>query len=144
MNSVGEVVRNREPFRISEDMTVLQAARYMTGRKVGAVCVVSGERLAGIVSERDIMSKVITRELNPQTTRVSEIMTREVVIAEANEDLEACLERMRQRDIRHLPVVENQKLLGMVTMRDLLVQKVDEKDFEVKMMTTYIYSHPAE
>jgi CBS domain-containing protein len=143
MKTVGAITRGRPSFRVDASMTVLQAARYMTEKKVGAVCVVDGNRLAGVLSERDLMSRVLASEKDPRTVRVADVMTKNLVIAEADETIEVCVERMMTAGVRHLPVVEKQKLLGMISIRDLLLQEVDEKEFEMKMMTTYIYSHSA-
>ena len=141
MKTVGAITRGRPSFRVDASMTVLQAARYMTEKKIGAVCVVDGDRLAGVLSERDLMSRVLASEQNPKAIRVADVMTKNLVIAEADETIEACVERMMTAGVRHLPVVEKQKLLGMISIRDLLLHEVDEKEFEMKMMTTYIYSH---
>src|ERR1043166_869972 len=105
MKTVGAITRGRPSFRVDASMTVLQAARYMTEKKVGAVCVVDGNRLAGVLSERDLMSRVLASEKDPRTVRVADVMTKNLVIAEADETIEVCVERMMSAGVRHLPGV---------------------------------------
>ena len=89
MKTIGALMGDREMYHVAADMTVREVAAYMTERRVGAVAVLDGTRLAGIVSERDIMGRVVARSANPDETRVGDVMTRELVVAHAggSEDL---------------------------------------------------------
>lgn len=123
-------------------MSAEEAARYMAERNVGAVVVLEQGELAGLLSERDILTKVVATARDPKKTRVSEIMSANLVLVDANRTYEDCLALMKQNAIRHLPVVDNGKLLGLVSLRDLLQVDVSEKEDEIKMMRAYIHSVP--
>lgn len=132
----------REVYHVPPSMTVLDAARYMSERKVGAVCVVETNRLVGILSERDIMTRVVSPLLDPKTTRVAQVMTENPVVVAADESYENCIKLMQTAKFRHLPVVEEGQLRGLLSLRDLLQVDIVEKDDEIKMMRAYIHLAP--
>ena len=142
MKTIGALVGDRELYHVVSDMTVREVAAYMTERRVGAVAVLEGTRLAGIVSERDIMGRVVARSANPDTTRVKDVMTRELVVAHAGDTHEEGLRKMKQAGCRHLPVVEGDRLVGMVSQRDLLQVDLTEKDDEIRWLNAYIHFIP--
>jgi CBS domain-containing protein len=142
MKTIGALVGGRELFHVVSDMTVREVAAYMTERRVGAVAVLEGTRLSGIVSERDIMGRVVARGASPDTTRVKDVMTRELVVAHAGDTHEDGLRRMKQAGCRHLPVVEGDRLVGMVAQRDLLQVDLTEKDEEIRWLNAYIHFIP--
>ncbi len=144
MQRVGDLVENREVYFLSPGMTVAEAVAYMAERSVGAVSVLENDRLVGIFSERDLLKRVIAAGRDPGGTRVSEVMTGNVLVADAEESHAACLARMRQAKIRHLPVFSKGRLLGLVTMRDLSMADVADKDGELKLMRAYIDYVPPE
>ena len=102
----------REVYHIAPSLSVQEAACYMSERKIGAVCVVESSRLVGIVSERDIMTKVVAAGLDPKATRVAQVMSENPVVVSADESYENCIKMMQTAKFRHLPVVEEGKLLG--------------------------------
>ena len=140
--TIGGVVLGREIYHIRAEDTVREAARYMTERRVGAVAVLDGTRLAGILSERDIMSRVVATKLDPDTTRVRDVMTRDLVVGDATESHDEGLRRMKQAGCRHLPVVEEDRLVGMVSARDLIEIDLTEKDEEIRWLNAYIHFIP--
>ena len=142
MKTIGALVGGRELYHVVPDMTVREVAAYMTERRVGAVAVLEGTRLAGIVSERDIMGRVVARSASPDTTRVRDVMTRELVVAHAGDTHEEGLRKMKQAGCRHLPVVEGDRLVGMVSQRDLLQVDLTEKDEEIRWLNAYIHFIP--
>lgn len=142
MPTLQEILKDREFYSLDPTQTVAEAARYMTDRNVGAVCVLEQDRLVGILSERDMMKRVIAPNRDPSTTRVSEVMTPKPVMVEARETTQKCLLLMKQAKIRHLPVVEGDKLLGLISLRDLLQVDLDEKVEEIKLMQDYIHYVP--
>jgi len=142
MKTIGALVGDRELYHVVSDMTVREVAAYMTERRVGAVAVLEGTRLAGIVSERDIMGRVVARSANPDTTRVKDVMTRELVVAHAGDTHEEGLRKMKQAGCRHLPVVEGDRLVAMVSQRDLLQVDLTEKDDEIRWLNAYIHFIP--
>jgi CBS domain-containing protein len=127
---------------ISKTETVLEAAKLMADKNIGAVPVVEGERVVGIFSERDIMNRVVARNLNPQNTTVDQVMTKELIVGGPDENIEQILVRMKQANIRHLPIVDNGKLVGIISFRDLLQADLNEKDAEIRIMTAYIHYIP--
>ncbi len=143
MKRVRDFLRGEEVFYAAPDLTVRQAAQYMTTKEVGAVPVLERGRLVGIFTERDLLTRVVAHGLDPATTRVGEVMTKELVVAEADEDYEAALEKMKDCNCRHLPVVEQHRLLGVVSMRDLLLAEITVKSSAIRMLDTVIqYKSP--
>ena len=142
MKTIGALVGGREMYHVAPEMTVREVAAYMTERRVGAVAVLEGTRLAGIVSERDIMGRVVARSASPDATRVRDVMTRELVVAHTGDTHEEGLRKMKQAGCRHLPVVEGDRLVGMVSQRDLLQVDLTEKDEEIRWLNAYIHFIP--
>ncbi len=142
MTTVGTLVAGREVYHLLVEHTVREAARYMSDRRVGAVAVLQGDRLAGVLSERDIMSRVVARALDPDTVKVGEVMTRELVVANSAESNEDGVRKMKQAGCRHLPVIQGDRFLGMVSLRDLLQVDLSEKDEEIRLLNAYIHYVP--
>jgi CBS domain-containing protein len=144
MKTIGTVVKGREVYFLRGDQSVRDAALYMTERRIGAVAVLDGTRLAGILSERDIMGRVVARRLDPDATTVGDVMTRELIVAEVKESHEDGVRKMKQAGCRHLPVVDAGNLVGMVSLRDLLQVDLTEKDEEIRWLNAYINYVPPE
>lgn len=144
MKTIGAVVKGREVFFLRGDQTVREAARYMTERRIGAAAVLESTRLAGVLSERDIMGRVVAKGLDPDATTVAEVMTRELIVAETKESHEDGVRKMKQAGCRHLPVVDGGQLVGMVSLRDLLQVDLSEKDEEIRWLNAYIHYTPPE
>jgi CBS domain-containing protein len=142
MKTVGTLVAGREVYHLRVEDTVREAARYMSDRRVGAVAVLQGDRLAGVLSERDIMSRVVARGLDPDAVKVGEVMTPELVVASASESNEDGVRKMKQAGCRHLPVIQGDRFLGMVSLRDLLQVDLSEKDEEIRLLNAYIHYVP--
>jgi CBS domain-containing protein len=142
MASIHDLLRDRETYTVNADETVLAAARFMVERNIGAVPVLERGELAGIFSERDIMKRVLAAGRDPKTTHVAEVMTRNLKTVAPGESLENCMLLMREHGFRHLPVCEGKRLVGLVSLRDLLLRDLTEKDDEVRMMRAYIHSDP--
>jgi CBS domain-containing protein len=142
MKTVGTLVAGREVYHVRVEHTVREAARYMSDRRVGAVAVLQGDRLSGVLSERDIMSRVVARGLDPDAVKVGEVMTRDLVVAGASESNEDGVRKMKQAGCRHLPVIQDDRFLGMVSLRDLLQVDLSEKDEEIRLLNAYIHYVP--
>jgi CBS domain-containing protein len=140
--NVRSVVADRETYHVNADTTIRDVAQYMSDRRVGAVAVLAGDRLAGVVSERDIMSRVVAKGLSPERTRVSDVMTKELLVAAPDESYDDALRKMRQAGCRHLPVVDGDRLLGMVSQRDLMQVDLTAKDDEIRWLNAYIHFIP--
>lgn len=142
MKTIGALVGGREVYYVTAEMSVREVAAYMTERRVGAVAVLEGTRLAGIVSERDIMGRVVAKGLDPDKTKVKDVMTKDLVVAHVPDSHDEGLRRMKQAGCRHLPVVEGDRLVGMISQRDLLQVDLTEKDEEIRWLNAYIHFIP--
>ncbi len=138
MANVRELVRDREVYTVMADDVVFSAALYMREKHVGAMPVLSGTALVGVFSERDIVTRVLLEGRDAKTTKVSEVMTRDPKTVDPDESADRCLLVMKQEGFRHLPVVRDGVLHGFLSMRDLLLHDIDEKEVEVRMMRVYM------
>lgn len=143
MENVKSLVSAKRLTYVSPDTTVYDAACKMTDAKIGALVVLSEGKLHGIFTERDLLIRVVAREKDPNKTNVSDVMTKDVAVCESNVSYEECLAQMRKLGCRHMPIVENDKLLGVLSIRDLLRHHISVKDAEIKMMNSlYQYQPP--
>jgi len=137
-----DLIKNQETYQAEMSDTVLETVRAMVERNIGAVPVVHNGRLAGIFSERDLMKRVVAEGCDPRSTCLAEVMTEDPLTVNMNEELEGCMELMREHGFRHLPVCHDGQLVGIISLRDVLLHDLDEKDSEVRMMRAYIHSVP--
>lgn len=126
MTTLREIVKDRRVYSVEATRTVLEAARYMMEHNVGAVPVLRSGELAGILSERDIMNRVVAVGRTPGTTAVSEVMTANPRAVPIDETIEECLFIMREFGFRHLPIVDGKELKGLVSLRDILMRQAAE------------------
>ena len=124
------------------DASVHAVAVMMSKGRVGAISVVEGDRLVGIFSERDLMTRVVVPGRDPKTTPVSEVMTHDVVTATPEEHIDFCLEKMRKAGCRHLPVEMGGRIIAMISMRDLLRDEIGEQDEEIRSLRAYLHQTP--
>ena len=120
MKQIAELIEGQTLTVIEPGWTVRNAAERMAERNIGAVAVVDDGALKGVFSERDIMSRVVAKGLNPDDTTVDSVMTKEILVGNPRENVDSALQKMHSIGCRHLPVVENGKLVGMLSIRDLL------------------------
>jgi CBS domain-containing protein len=138
MATIRDLLIHRTIHYVQPDQTVIEAAGYMVECKVGAVPVLEGTTLVGVFSERDIMSKVVTRGRDPLTTRIREVMSTELRTLAPGSSCEDAMVMMQTHGIRHLPVCDGSTLVGFLSLRDLLRHTLDEKSGEADMMRAYI------
>lgn len=129
MKTVADVLSHKGEavFWIDPLESVYQALKTMHDHDVGALLVMIDGYLVGIVSERDYARKVILNQKVAEHTRVSEIMTRDVIRVTREDTIDTCLRLMKRHHIRHLPVVEEAKVLGMLSLRDLFIEVIEER-----------------
>ncbi len=139
---VYDLINTQETHVADANQTVLEVARAMVERNIGAVPVLRDGQLVGIFSERDLMKRVVVEGRDPGATRVDEVMTDDPLTVTPGEDLETCMILMRRHGFRHLPVCEGKQLRGIVSLRDILLHDLNEKDHEVRMMRAYIQASP--
>lgn len=132
--------RGAEVFAVAPDAAVIEAIRLMAEKGVGAVLVMQGTRLAGILSERDYARKVVLRDRASSTTPVRDIMTAEVVTVTPEQTADHCMRLMTDNRIRHLPVVEAGKVVGVVSIGDLVKAIIEEQQRELDHLQRYIAS----
>lgn len=116
----------------------MAAALYMTQHNIGAIPVMEGERLAGVFSERDLLTRIVAESRDPETTSLSEVMTVDLFIVGPDDTVERCMLAMKQHGFRHLPICEGERLIGFVSLRDLLLHDLDEKEVDLRMMRAYL------
>ena len=136
-----EVLKDRNGIvrSISPDETVFNAIKAMDSFKVGALMVIDkSEKLVGLISERDYTRKVVLKDRASKTTKVSQIMTQKVAQVNPDAGIEKCMEIMGKYRVRHLPVVDNGKVVGVITSTDLLILTVNEKDNIIEQLERYI------
>ena len=121
------------------DVTVLEAARLMNQRGIGAVVVMERDALHGIFTERDLMVRVVAERRDPSGTTVGEVMSRRLVTARAETTVEECATLMTQHRIRHLPVLGPTGLAGVVTIGDLLAYQLAEQEMTISQLNSYLY-----
>jgi CBS domain-containing protein len=126
MSTLRDLIQTRKVYSIEATRTVLEAARYMMEHAVGAVPVLRNGDLVGILSERDIMNRVVAVGRTPGTTAVSEVMTANPRAVSIDESIEECLFIMHEFGFRHLPVLDGKDLKGLVSLRDVLMRQAAE------------------
>jgi CBS domain-containing protein len=132
MTTLREIVKDRRVYAVESTGTVLEAARLMMEHNIGALPVLRDGELAGILSERDIMNRVVAVGRTPGTTAVSEVMTAKPRAVAADETVEECLFIMREFGFRHLPIVDGKDVKGLVSLRDLLMHRAAEIEREAR------------
>jgi len=142
MHNIQRVLRRQHVVHTTPGATVYDAARDMAERRIGAMAVVEGERLVGIFSERDLMTRVVVPRRDPHTVRVADVMTRDVVTAGLGETREGAIAKMKKADCRHLPIVAEGRVIGMISMRDLLRDHIEEQGEEIRGLRAYLYQEP--
>src|SRR5262245_24913126 len=144
MRSVRAIIGDRETVIVDPTATATSAARVMAEHNIGAVPVVDGDRLAGIFTERDVLMRVVASGRNPAETSVREVMSTDLVVAEVSETYETCLGRMQQARVRHLLVLDQGRLAGILSLRDLLAADIDEKQEAITLLNAYVHYIPAD
>jgi CBS domain-containing protein len=132
--------KGRQIFSIAPGTAVLEAIRLMAERHVGALLVMEGETLSGIVSERDYARKVILMGRSSADTPVRDIMTAAVITVQPETPVEKCMQVMTERRVRHLPVIEAGRVVGMVSIGDLVKAVIAEQQQHIEQLESYIHS----
>lgn len=139
MMLIRDVIRNREPYSMKPSASVQDAAEFMAARNVGAVCVVDdGGKLLGVFSERDVVKRVVLQKSDPTSIRVGDVTSELRAVIRCDETPHQALERMELIGTRHLPVVDGERWVGMLSMRDLMRVELSEQGDEIKLLHEYI------
>lgn len=131
--------KGRDVYSVADDAPVMDALKLMAEKNCGALVVLnSNDKMAGVISERDYARKVILHEKASIDTPVTEIMTTEVVTVDEGHTLDQCLAIMSHHNIRHLPVLDRDKVVGVLGIGELVTHKLDEKDLQIQTLTRYV------
>ena len=136
-------VKGGQVWAVSPDDTVFKALEVMAEHDIGAVLVMEGDELRGILSERDYARKVILLGRASRDTPVREIMTAEVKTVSPDDTIDQCMASMTKKHIRHLPVVEGGKVVGVISIGDVVKAVIDDQAFMLDQMEAYITGQPA-
>ncbi len=134
-------VKGGDVVTISPDSSVFDALKLMADKGVGAVLVTDGDNIVGILSERDYARKVVLLGKSSKDLPVSEIMTNRVLYVHPGLSVEECMALMTDKHLRHLPVLENNKLVGIISIGDVVKAVMDKKEFIINQLENYIYGH---
>ncbi|MBT8090870.1 MAG: CBS domain-containing protein [Gammaproteobacteria bacterium] len=130
--------KGREIISIADDASVLDAIKMLADRSIGSLLVMDGDTLKGIVTERDYARKVIIKGRSSKSTQVREIMTTEVYTANTDQTVNDCMTVMTEKRIRHLPVVENGRVVGLISIGDLVQAIIADQQAEIEQLAQYI------
>ena len=138
MEHIQDLVKNRDVYFVHEGKSVLDTAKYMAERNIGAVAVLRGDELVGIFSERDLMKRVVAAGRDLVQTKVEEVMTADPLVVSPQAHIGECMRTMKEHSFRHLPICDGRKIKGLLSLRDLLLHDLGEKDGEIQTMRAYI------
>ena len=139
MSTVKDILKEkRSLWHLQPDQTVMDAVELLIGKNVGALVVIEDDKLAGIISERDFTRKIIVKRLDPDTTLIKDIMTRDVRYVTPDQSVDTCLALINKHRVRHLPVIENEKVIGMISIGDVVKHVVEDKQTEIEHLEQVI------
>lgn len=140
MKKISDLLKDkgRDVWSLTPDATVYEAIDQMAQKGVGALLVMEGERLVGIVSERDYARKVILKGKASRETQVREIMSHPVICARPEQTVEQTMALMTDKRVRHLPVVVEERVVGVISIGDVVRGIIEDKEFDIQQLTNYI------
>lgn len=141
MKTVAEILKakaNSQIYSIPPSTTVLEAIALMAAKSIGALVVIEEEKVVGIISERDYARKIVLMERSAYDTCVRDIMTADVITVHPGQSNEHCMKIMTDRRLRHLPVLENSKLIGMISIGDLVKDIISDQQSMIRQLESYI------
>jgi CBS domain-containing protein len=142
MKTVADVleVKGKNVLTISSNITVFDALKTMADNNVGALIVLNGKEVVGLISERDYARKVILHGKSSREIPVSEIMTTDVHFVRLDQSIEECMEEMTDKRVRHLPVLDKDQLAGIISIGDVVKAIIDDRETTIKHLENYITS----
>jgi len=144
MTNVRHILQEKggQLWSVSPETIVFDALQLMADKNCGALVVLEGDKLVGIFSERDYARKIILKGRKSRETAVSEIMTTEVTSVDPGQSVDDCMTLMTEKRIRHLPVLEQDKLVGVISIGDVVKAVISEREFTIKQLENYITGGP--
>lgn len=142
MKPVASLLKNRtgQFWHVAPDVSVFNALQLLATHEVGALMVMSDGKLVGIFSERDYTRKVALQGRNSKETTVADIMTRNVLVVSPQTGIRDCMALMREKKVRHLPVVDKGQVMGMISIRDVLDDVIEDHELTIAQLESYITS----
>lgn len=140
MENIKEILAQRELYTVTKEATIKDVVFYMAEKGVGLVPILDSGKLVGVFSERDLVKRVIAKNKSLDETKVEDVMSTKLIVADVNEANESLLAKMKEANTRHILVIENEKLVGVLAMRDLLELDLSAAKMTVEVLNNYIYS----
>ena len=140
MTTVAQLLESKghDVWSIGPNNSIFEAIELMAEKGVGALLVMEGEKLVGIISERDYARKVILKGKSSKETPVNDIMTENVLFARPEQDVQECMALMTDKRIRHLPIIDDSEVVGMISLGDLVKTIIAEQQFTIQQLEQYI------
>ena len=140
MNKVQQILKSKDNhvWTISKHSTVFDGLKLMAEKKIGSLIVIEDGQVVGIFTERDYARKVGPERRNPEDTRIEEVMTRELITIDLNQTVNECMVLMTDNHIRHLPVMDDGRLVGIISAGDVVKDIIEELEFHVEQLKSYI------
>jgi CBS domain-containing protein len=142
MRLIAEIIEGRPLFHADSHNSVREVARQMSELNIGAIAVMTSGQLAGIFSERDVLTRVVAEGRNPDDTPVASVMTKDLMVADPHDDVQTALQKMQDCKCRHLPVVEAGALVGMISIRDLLQMEARTSRERASFLSELVTTRP--
>lgn len=130
--------KGNDVWSVSSNDSVFEAIKMMAEKKVGALPVIDNKKVSGMISERDYARKVILQGRSSEKTPVKDIMTAKVISADSTHTVEKCMELMTENRIRHLPIIDGEEIVGVISIGDLVKAIIDEQQFTITQLNNYI------
>ncbi len=140
MDSLKDLLKGREVFTVQSRSTIKDTVNYMASKGVGLVPVMNDEKLIGVFSERDLVKRVISKDKDLNSTLVDDVMSTNLIIAKIDESNESVLAKMKEAKTRHILIINNEMLVGVLSLRDLLEIDLNQCKTTVEVLNNYIYS----
>ena len=141
MKSIKDIISNKKLVTVKTGTNIHETVLLMSEHNIGLVPILADDgKLIGVFSERDLLKRVIAKGLDLKSTAVDSVMTKELLLADINESHQQCLKKMQEKVTRHILVVENDKLAGILSMRDLLQIDIEVHQETIEVLHKYIYS----
>ena len=140
MNKVRQILKAKgeQVWTISKDSTILDGLKLMAEKRIGSLPVLEGEQVVGIFTERDFARRVGPDRGKPEETRIEEVMTRELITVDPDQTVNDCMMLMTENYIRHLPVMDEGRLVGIISVGDVVKDIIEELEFHVEQLKSYI------
>lgn len=140
MDSITDILKGRDVFTIQSGSSIKETVKYMASKGVGLVPVMKDDKLIGVFSERDLVNRVVAKEVDLNSSLVDEVMSTNLVVGKIDESNESVLAKMKEAKTRHILIINDEKLVGVLSIRDLLEIDLNQCKTTVEVLNNYIYS----